>query len=171
VALGPGGAPVYRAEGSAGPADIKQQMIDLGVTALNAATDAERAAAELRYQERLRFLNLGLGGPRAMFDAAVVNTQLALVRGRYPDILSDMVARELPWAELGFSSYQDYLRALGYEDLGNGTWRRLERLTPAGLDVPFGGRGFAGSLAPGFSFVPPRGEPDRYWLGLVNWRI
>ncbi|MGH2619449.1 MAG: hypothetical protein ACRDHG_02605 [Anaerolineales bacterium] len=161
------GNPVYRQLGSAGPPDFRTQMTDLAIKAFQGD-----AASETRLKERLQFVNLGYGGSQARHDAAVVNLSLQLARGNYPDIVSDMNVRELPWQQLGFASYQEYLRYLGYQDLGNGTWRRLAPTTGADLGIPAGPgggdaeRGTSGSLAPGAS---TRGFGTLF--DLTNWRI
>lgn len=145
-------------------------MVGLAVQSLQGATETERGAALERFQERLRFVNLGFGGAQAQFDAAVTNAALSLAKGNFPDFMTDAIGRELPWRELGYSSYQEYLQALGYEDLGNGVWRKLAAATRAGLGIPnfagAGGRGAAGSQAPGGARFG-----SRPFIGLVNWRV
>lgn len=164
------GNPIYRRVGSPGPRPFEEEMVGLAVQSLQGATETERGAALERFQERLRFVNLGFGGAQAQFDAAVTNAALSLAKGNFPDFMTDAIGRELPWRELGYSSYQEYLQALGYEDLGNGVWRKLAAATRAGLGIPnfagAGGRGAAGSQAPGGARFG-----SRPFIGLVNWRV
>jgi hypothetical protein len=125
-------------------------------------------------------LNSGFGGRRAQFDAAVVNQELQISQGNFADIVSDAVTRELPWERWGqelfeaghidapFETYQDFLEYYGYEDLGNGMWRKLE--PAAESDFPVGT--FESSSAPIQQFAPfPGFGQNRGALGLVNWRV
>lgn len=164
------GNPVYRQLGSAGPPDFQTLMTGLAIQAMQGGP--EGLAAETRFRERLQFVNAGYGGSTARHEAAVVNLALQLNRGNYPDILSDMTVRELPWQQMGFASYQDYLRYLGYQDLDNGTWRRQVVATRGALGIPGGPgggegeRGTSGSRAAGSSFG---GQGS--FFDLVNWRV
>ena len=155
---------------SLGNQTFSDHMTDLATKALGGDE-----ASEFRFQERLRFVNLGFGGSQATHSAAVVNLALNLSRGNFPDIISDSTVRELPWQDLGFNAYQEYLEWLGYEDLGNGKWRLLTVAEREDLGLgPAGGgsagesdsRGTGSSRAPGDA-VSGRGS----FVGLTNWRI
>lgn len=125
----------------------------------------------VRFQERLSMVNQGYGGSQAQFTAALVNTIHQLTLGNIPDIASDRIWREMPWEEWGYSSYQELLLDLGYEDLGNGKWRLTEDATEdlGGGGGGGGGGGFGGFGGGGGGGAAPSGRGS--FLGLTNWRI
>ena len=164
--------PFQAPPGSAG-AVFRNEMLRLAGTAALGETAAERNSAAQRLRTRLSFLNMGFGGRRAQFDAAVANQVLQFARGNYADIVSDAITRELPWKEWGeglgqdFETYKDFLEFFGYEDLGNGTWRRLRKATEAEFPV-----GAFPSSPQQDAFAPfPGFGQQRGFIGLVNWRI
>lgn len=98
-------------------------------------------------------------------------------RNQLPNRISTRLASELPFRGAGFETVEDFLRALGYADNGDGTWNRLDPVRARGRRVSGfsgggttrgpgrgGGGGGGGGGRGGFESGPSGGP-------LVMWRV